>query len=73
MKKFKAWIKAFRLRTLPLSFSAILLGSSLVLIDNTLNFKTLTLILLTTLFLQILSNLANITVTLKKVQIIKTD
>ncbi|HIP37280.1 MAG TPA: 1,4-dihydroxy-2-naphthoate octaprenyltransferase [Crocinitomix sp.] len=59
MNKFKAWIKAFRLRTLPLSFSAILLGSSLVLIDNTLNFKTLTLILLTTLFLQILSNLAN--------------
>ncbi len=59
MNKFKAWIKAFRLRTLPLSFSAIILGAALVLINHSVNYKILGLILLTTLLLQILSNLAN--------------
>lgn len=59
MNKFKAWIKAFRLRTLPLSFSAIILGAALALINHSVNYKVLGLILLTTLLLQILSNLAN--------------
>ncbi len=59
MNKFKAWIKALRLRTLPLSFSAIIMGAGLVLTNHQLNYNTLGLILLTTLLLQILSNLAN--------------
>ena len=58
--KIKYWIKAARLRTLPLSFSCILLSSSLVIINNIeLSFKVLFLTLITTLLLQILSNFAN--------------
>ena len=58
--KIKYWIKAARLRTLPLAFSCVLLSSSLVLItQDNLSFKTLFLILATTLLLQILSNFAN--------------
>ena len=51
------WIKAFRLRTLPLAFSSIITGTALA-IDH---FDSVIFILaiLTTLFLQILSNLAN--------------
>lgn len=51
------WIKAFRLRTLPLAFSSVITGTALA-IDH---FDSVTFILaiLTTLFLQILSNLAN--------------
>ena len=58
--KIKYWIKAARLRTLPLAFSCILLSSSLVIINNIeLSFKVLFLTLITTLLLQILSNVAN--------------
>ena len=58
--KIKYWIKAARLRTLPLAFSCVLLSSSLVLItQGDLSIKTLLLILTTTLLLQILSNFAN--------------
>ena len=58
--KIKYWIKAARLRTLPLAFSCILLSSSLVIINNIeLSFKVLFLTLITTLLLQILSNFAN--------------
>ena len=58
--KIKYWIKAARLRTLPLAFSCILLSSSLVIINHIeLSFKVLFLILTTTLLLQILSNFAN--------------
>ena len=58
--KIKYWIKAARLRTLPLAFSCVLLSSSLVLItQGNLSIKTLLLILTTTLLLQILSNFAN--------------
>lgn len=60
------WIKAFRLRTLPLSFSNILLGTALAFafdegecMPNGINVPVFVLTLLTTLFLQILSNLAN--------------
>ena len=59
MQTLKAWIKAFRLRTLPLSVSSIILGTALAGIDYEINYKIVGLILLTTLFLQILSNLAN--------------
>ena len=65
-----AWIKAMRLRTLPLSFSVIIMGSAFAwellnflskILDPTkyFNWTIFTFLLLTTLFLQILSNLAN--------------
>lgn len=57
MTKFSAWIQAFRLKTLPLAFSCILLGS--LLAGSQMKTGVLMLTLLTTLFLQILSNLAN--------------
>lgn len=59
--QIKAWLYAFRLRTLPLAFSAIITGSSIAFADNREHFNWLVfgLCLLTTLLLQILSNLAN--------------
>ena len=71
MSKTKAWIGAMRLRTLPLSFSVILAGNAITFpfIHNGECFGTgyarkfswsvLLLTLLTTLLLQVLSNLAN--------------
>ncbi|GIW21128.1 MAG: 1,4-dihydroxy-2-naphthoate octaprenyltransferase [Candidatus Sericytochromatia bacterium] len=55
----KVWIKAFRLRTLPLSLSGILLSIFLAYSNGYYNLKTSILCIITTLFLQILSNLAN--------------
>ena len=58
--KLKYWIKAARIRTLPLALSCILMGASLASINNfVLKFDVLLLTLLTTIFLQILSNYAN--------------
>ena len=57
--KAKAWIGAFRLRTLPLAFSCILMGTFLAAGDGYFDGWILALSLLTTLFLQVLSNLAN--------------
>ena len=63
--KTKAWISAMRLRTLPLSFSVILMGSALAFETNryssSIEFSwwIFGLTLLTTLLLQVLSNLAN--------------
>ncbi|MFH1119285.1 MAG: 1,4-dihydroxy-2-naphthoate polyprenyltransferase [Bacteroidota bacterium] len=57
--KLKAWIHALRLRTLPLAFSSSLLGSFIAYHDKEFKWSVLWLALLTTLFLQILSNLAN--------------
>ncbi|MRT92548.1 1,4-dihydroxy-2-naphthoate polyprenyltransferase [Ancylomarina sp. 16SWW S1-10-2] len=59
MSKTKAWIHAFRLRTLPLSLSSIILGSLVAASDNKFSSDIFILAILTTLFLQILSNLAN--------------
>lgn len=61
MSKFQAWLYAFRLRTLPLAFSSIITGSALAFADNRPHFswQVFGLCLLTTLLLQILSNLAN--------------
>jgi len=59
MNKIKAWIHAFRLRTLPLALSSIFLGSFLAASINSFSLKIFILATLTTLFLQILSNLAN--------------
>ena len=57
--KIRYWIKAFRLRTLPLSISCILMGCALASIDSSVDYKLLALTIITTVFLQILSNLAN--------------
>lgn len=55
----KNWLQAFRLRTLPLSISGILVGSALGYKNETFDGLLFVLALLTVLFLQILSNLAN--------------
>lgn len=53
-----AWLSAFRLRTLPLAFSCIITGSFLAALYS-FKWQVTLLALLTTLFLQVLSNLAN--------------
>ena len=53
------WIKAFRLRTLPLALSATILGSFLGYAENRFKWGVFIFGSLTTVFLQILSNLAN--------------
>lgn len=55
----KAWISAFRLRTLPLALASIFLGSFIAAAHDAFDGVIFTLCVLTTLFLQILSNLAN--------------
>lgn len=55
----KAWIKAFRLRTLPLGIASIAMGSILALGDQAFSWSIFGLALLTTVLLQILSNVAN--------------
>lgn len=59
MSKLKSWLSAFRLRTLPLSLSGIIVGSAVAYQHDVGNHLILVLALLTTLLLQILSNLAN--------------
>lgn len=54
-----SWLKAFRLRTLPLAFSCIITGSFLAAYHFSFNWVVMVLALVTTLFLQILSNLSN--------------
>lgn len=55
----KAWIQAFRLRTLPLALSCIAMGGFLAAAENAFQWDIFFLCILTTIFLQILSNLAN--------------
>ncbi len=55
----KTWISAFRLRTLPLAFSCIIMGSALADYYGYFRIEIFILALLTTLSLQILANLAN--------------
>jgi 1,4-dihydroxy-2-naphthoate polyprenyltransferase len=57
--KIGIWIRAFRLRTLPLALSCSVLGSFLAYSQGGFRWEILLLAALTTLFLQILSNLAN--------------
>ncbi|MFY0608348.1 MAG: 1,4-dihydroxy-2-naphthoate polyprenyltransferase [Cyclobacteriaceae bacterium] len=59
MANFKIWLQAFRLRTLPLAFSSILMGAFLAEKFGVFRIDILIWSLLTTLFLQVLSNLAN--------------
>jgi 1,4-dihydroxy-2-naphthoate octaprenyltransferase len=53
------WIKAFRLRTLPLALSSVFMGAIVAYGNGFSNLEVLDFAILTTLFLQILSNLAN--------------
>lgn len=55
----KDWLQAFRLRTLPLSVSGILVGSALAYRIGRFDWLLFVLAIATVLFLQILSNLAN--------------
>lgn len=55
----KHWVKAMRLRTLPLAFASISMGGILAAINGLFDFTIYGFCLLTTFFLQILSNLAN--------------
>lgn len=57
--KIRIWIKAFRLRTLPLALSCTVLGSFLAYSQGEFSWPVFLLAIATTLFLQILSNLAN--------------
>ncbi len=59
MQKLKSYIRSFRLRTLPLSLSGVLLGSMLAYADYKFSYSVVLLIVLTTISLQIVSNLAN--------------
>jgi 1,4-dihydroxy-2-naphthoate octaprenyltransferase len=55
----KVWINAFRLRTLPLAVSCIAMGGFLASAAGAFRWNIFLLCVLTTIFLQILSNLAN--------------
>jgi len=58
-KNLKPWISAFRLRTLPLSVSGIVVGSCFAYYKGAFDPIVLILTLLLTISLQVLSNLAN--------------
>ncbi|MDA9773445.1 1,4-dihydroxy-2-naphthoate polyprenyltransferase [Saprospiraceae bacterium] len=55
----RSWIKAFRLRSLPLALACISMGSILAKVNGNMRWDIFILSLTTTIFLQILSNLAN--------------
>ncbi len=57
--KIKIWMEAFRLRTLPLALSCIGMGGFLAANNHVFRLDVLVLCMLTTIFLQVLSNLAN--------------
>jgi 1,4-dihydroxy-2-naphthoate octaprenyltransferase len=59
MTPLQAWLHAFRLRTLPLSLSSIAMGGFLAASVHAFNLSIFLLCVSTTIFLQILSNLAN--------------
>jgi|TARA_Y100000592_G_C5465794_1_gene316632 1,4-dihydroxy-2-naphthoate octaprenyltransferase len=57
--KKEAWLHAVRLRTLPLALASIFAGSFIAAWQNSFRWEILVLASLTTVFLQILSNLSN--------------
>ena len=59
MSKLKAYIRSFRLRTLPLSVAGIVLGTLLAASDGEFHAGRFALAVVTVLLLQILSNVAN--------------
>ncbi len=59
MSVFHAWVYAARLRTLPLSVSGILIAAALAFVDEQFSWPIFLWSIAITLFLQILSNIAN--------------
>jgi 1,4-dihydroxy-2-naphthoate octaprenyltransferase len=59
MASLKSWVKAARLRTLPLAMSGILMGAALSYLDGGFNRTVTILAVVTALFIQIFSNFAN--------------
>lgn len=59
MASLKSWIKAARLRTLPLAMSGILMGAALSYLAGKFNSTVTILAIVTALFIQIFSNFAN--------------
>lgn len=59
MASLKSWVKAARLRTLPLAMSGILMGAALSYLDGRFNSSVTILAVVTALFIQIFSNFAN--------------
>lgn len=59
MSKTSAWLKALRLRTIPLSLSGIIAGSAIAYFNGYKDNYILAFSLLTTVLFQIVSNLAN--------------
>ncbi|MCI1640152.1 MAG: 1,4-dihydroxy-2-naphthoate octaprenyltransferase [Bacteroidales bacterium] len=59
MNKLKYSVRSMRLRTLPLSLSGVILGIALAASDYHIRILTVVFILITTVSLQILSNLSN--------------
>ena len=59
MASLKSWIKAARLRTLPLAMSGILMGATLAYLDRGFNSTVTILAVVTALFIQVFSNFAN--------------
>lgn len=57
--KIKAWLAAFRLKTLPLALSNTIMGSALAAAAGGFRWSVFGLVALTTILLQVLSNLAN--------------
>ena len=57
--KFRSAIRSFRLRTLPLSLAGVILGAMLAAGEFKVSVIVIVFLLLTTIFLQILSNLSN--------------
>ena len=55
----KSWIQAFRLKTLPLALSNTIIGSCLAASDDGFRWSVFGLAALTTVLLQIMSNMAN--------------
>jgi 1,4-dihydroxy-2-naphthoate octaprenyltransferase len=59
LDKLKVWIRAARIRTLPLSLSGIVVGNALSVQDSNFSWTLFCLMLLTATSFQIVSNLAN--------------
>ena len=59
MATTKSWIKAARLRTLPLALSGILMGSALAAFYHTFNLVVFLLAIVTATLIQVFSNFAN--------------
>lgn len=59
MKKFKAWIEAMRLRTLPVSIAGVMGGLSCALVDGAFRLMPFLICLVFAVLAQIVSNFAN--------------